>query len=106
MTARLFKNGSIHITNNGNQYPRESTLVNALYALEDIDTTAIGESFCINNFCEGCTLWNCHDDLCYLLNLSALEALPEGRAMILHPRRPDDTDREIIAREYGEEVTA
>lgn len=106
MTARLFKNGSIHITNNGNQYPRESSLINALYALEDIDTTAIGESFCINNFCEGCTLWNCNRDLCYLLNLSELEALPEGRALILHPHRPDETDREIIAREYGEEVTA
>ena len=106
MTALELSNGTLKLHRDRYDDPTESTLVNALYALEDIDTTAIGESFCINNFCEGCTLWNCHDDLCYLLNLSALEALPEGRAMILHPRRPDDTDREIIAREYGEEVTA
>ena len=106
MTARLFKNGSIHITNDGIQYPRESVLVNALYALEDIDTAVIGESFCINNFCEGCTVWNCNRDLCYMLNISALEALPDGRTMILRPRCPDEYDREIIAREYGEEVIA
>ena len=107
MTAtRDFTTNTITITNDGNNYEREGALINALYALENIDTYVIGESFCINNFCEGCTLWSCYADMCYLLNLSELETLPVGRTITLYPRTPDEYDRELIAAEYGEEVTA
>ncbi len=101
MTAiRNFKTNEITITNDGDNYKNESALINALYALEDIDTYMIGEGYCLSNVAEGCTIYSAFSDMCYILDITALTSLPLGGKMTLTPRIPDEYDREILAREY------
>lgn len=105
MTAtRDFATNTITITNDGNNYERESALINVLYALEDVDTYIIGEGYCISNYAMGCTVWSCYCDMCYYININVIESMAEGDTVTLYPHAPDEYEREQIASEYGEEV--
>ena len=107
MTAkRDLTTNIITLINDGNNYERESPLVNALYALEDVDTYIIGEGYCICNYAMGCTVWSCYADMCYYININEIETMAEGDEVILSPHAPDEYEREQIAAEYGEEVAA
>lgn len=105
MTAkRDLTTNIITLINDGDNYERESLLVNALYALEDVDTYAIGESYCTSNYSMGCTVWSCYADMCYYISIDEIEAMVEGDKVILYPHIPDECEREQIAEECGEEV--
>lgn len=106
MTAkRDLTTNIITLINDGNNYERESLLVNALYALEDVDTYIIGESYCTSNYTMGCTVWSCYADMCYYISIDEIEAMAEDDEVILYPHVPDDYERKQIADEYSEEVT-
>lgn len=102
--ARTYNNDNIHIrlfdyTVEGIKAQRYSAFEALMWALEAVDTTFIGEEYCLSNYEMGCTLYNCNRDKVYILNFSELDRLSEGKTIILTARTPDETDREIIARE-------
>ncbi len=103
---RNFTTNTITITNDGNHDKRESLLVNALWSMESIDTYMIGEPYTLGNWSEGVTLHSAYSGMCYTLDIGALSALPVGGSLVLEARTPDEADREYLAIEYGEEVTA
>ncbi len=68
------------------------------FALEDMDTYFIGDSFCLSNYAMGQTVYNCNQDKCYTLDLNDIEdTLLKGRTLKLYARKPDADDRELIA---------
>ena len=97
-----FKNGNIHF-----RCPLEdrkfledkqaSAIEIVSWILDEIDCYFIGETYCLSNYTEGITVYNCCSDLCYVLNLTNIESdLMSGRYIKLKARKPDETDREVI----------
>lgn len=79
MTALELNNGALKLHRDRYDDPTESTLVNALWACEERDTYMIGEPWSLD---------------------------PYGGVVTLQPHAPEEWEREEIARENGEEVTA
>lgn len=64
-----------------------------------IDCYFIGETYCLSNYETGHTIYNAYSDLVYVFPWRALEDLEAGKTVRLYARKPDETDREIIAGE-------
>ena len=72
------------------------------WTLNEIDCYFIGESYCLDNYSTGATIYNAYSDLCYTINFSDVEdALMAGRYLKLYARKPDEYDREAIEKEWG-----
>lgn len=67
--------------------------------LDMIDCYFIGETYCLNNYETGHTIYNTYSDLIYVFAWSELEALEAGKAVKLFARKPDETDSELIEME-------
>ena len=106
--VKEFKNGNINIhftteeieeINRDDMQSGLSALINALYWA---DCYMIGDSFCINNFTMGQLIYSAYSDVCYILDLSDIDAvLMQGKTLKLCARKPDAEDREMIEREMG-----
>lgn len=104
MTKR-FKNGNLTVrfdhdiieqVNAGTVSPVEALS----WELEGKGCYFIGESYCLSNYEEGATVYNCFSDVCYVVNFTDVAAvLMAGKTMRLYARTPDETDREIMESE-------
>lgn len=101
-----FNNGNINIRFSPEQIAELKTgkisAVEVLsWALDEIDCYFIGESYCLNNFTTGATIYNAYSDLCYVIDFSDVETvLMSGRCLKLYARKPDEQDRETIEKEW------
>jgi len=99
--CKEYKNGNIII-----KYDRDTiaeskrdSLLTLSSVLDEIDCSFIGETYCLNNYETGHTVYNSYSDLVYIFAWSELEALEAGKAVKLFARKPDETDRELIEME-------
>lgn len=104
-----FKNGNmnIHFTPEDIADIRADRIQNSgLYtlinALDWADCYFVGDSFSLGNFTMGQLIYNAHSDVCYILDMSDIDAvLMQGKTLKLYARKPDAEDREMIEREMG-----
>ena len=99
--CKEYKNGNIII-----KYDRDTiaeskrdSLLTLSSVLDEIDCSFIGETYCLNNYETGHTVYNAYSDLVYIFAWSELEALEAGKAVKLFARKPDEADRELIEME-------
>lgn len=104
--GQRFKNGNLNIRFSADEIAeiksgKYSDIEMIAYKLEAFDSRFIGESYCLSNYESGATIYSWHDDCVYILNFSDIEAkLMQGKTLKLYARKPDENDREMIAREY------
>lgn len=103
--CRQFKNGNINL-----RIPKEDLedfkKDQVLYLSELLswnNCEFIGETYCLNNFETGHTIYNWYTDRCYIFAWSDLEKLAEGKSVKLYARVPVEYEREWLKNEYGEE---
>lgn len=70
------------------------------WKLEKFDSYYVGETYCLNNFTTGHTIYNCYSDVVYVVDWSDIDSiLMKGKTLKLYARIPDDGDREILEKE-------
>jgi hypothetical protein len=96
-----YKNGNITIKYDADAIAESER--DELLVLSDIlswiDCNFIGETYCLSNYETGHTIYNYYSDLVYIFPWSALADLRNGKTVRLYARKPDETDREILAEE-------
>lgn len=99
--CKEYKNGNIVIKYDSEliELAKKEPLFAIETALEGNDCYFIGETYCLNNYETGHTIYNAYSDLVYVFPWSNLETLETGKAVKLFARKPDETDRELIERE-------
>jgi len=105
ITATRFKNGNIHIKGSPDPDTRESTLVQILWALDEVDTYLIGEEWSAGNWDCGITVYSYYEDKCYdILEGYDVNKIEKGKTLILKGREATDIDREAIAEVIAEDT--
>ena len=99
--CKEYKNGNIIIRYDRDMIAesKRDSLLTLSSVLDEIDCSFIGETYCLNNYETGHTVYNAYSDLVYIFAWSNLKALEEGKAIKLFARKPDETDRELIEME-------
>ena len=99
--CKEYKNGNIIIRYDRDMIAesKRDSLLTLSSVLDEIDCSFIGETYCLNNYETGHTVYNAYSDLAYIFAWSELEALEAGKAVKLFARKPDETDRELIEME-------
>ena len=99
--CKEYKNGNIIIKYDRDMIAesKHDSLLTLSSVLDEIDCSFIGETYCLNNYETGHTVYNSYSDLVYIFAWSELEALEAGKAVKLFARKPDETDRELIEME-------
>ena len=99
--CKEYKNGNIIIRYDRDMIAesKRDSLLTLSSVLDEIDCSFIGETYCLNNYETGHTVYNAYSDLVYIFAWSELEALEAGKAVKLFARKPDETDRELIEME-------
>ena len=99
--CKEYKNGNIIIRYDRDMIAesKHDSLLTLSSVLDEIDCSFIGETYCLNNYETGHTVYNSYSDLVYIFAWSELEALEAGKAVKLFARKPDETDRELIEME-------
>ena len=99
--CKEYKNGNIIIKYDRDMIAesKRDSLLTLSSVLDEIDCSFIGETYCLNNYETGHTIYNAYSDLVYIFAWSELEALEAGNAVKLFARKPDEADRELIERE-------
>ena len=82
-----------------------------IYELQELEAAGqlrISEPWALDPYggVEVYTLHNCRLDTCYHLTTRDLDRLQRGGVVTLQPHTPEEWEREEIAKENGEEVTA
>ena len=76
-----------------------------LIVLSDVlswaDCSFIGETYCLNNWETGHTIYNCYSDRVYIFPWRYLDDIMDGKTIRLYARKPDETENEILK---GEEL--
>ena len=99
--CKEYKNGNIIIKYDRDMIAesKRDSLLTLSSVLDEIDCSFIGETYCLNNYETGHTVYNSYSDLVYIFAWSELEALEAGKAVKLFARKPDEADRELIEME-------
>lgn len=99
--CKEYKNGNITIKFDREtiEEAKKDDVLTLSSVLEWFDCYFIGETYCLNNWETGHTLYNCYSDLVYIFPWSALEELKQGKTVRLYARKPDETYREILESE-------
>lgn len=99
--CKEYKNGNIIIKYDRDMIAesKRDSLLTLSSVLNEIDCSFIGETYCLNNYETGHTVYNSYSDMVYIFAWSELEALEAGKAVKLFARKPDETDRELIEME-------
>lgn len=99
--CKEYKNGNIIIKYDRDMIAesKRDSLLTLSSVLDEIDCSFIGETYCLNNYETGHTVYNSYSDLVYIFAWSEFEALEAGKAVKLFARKPDETDRELIEME-------
>ena len=73
------------------------------FELEEVDTSFIGEEFCLSNYTTGILCYSYYADKVFLLDFSDIEnILMSGKTLVLYAKEPDVDEREIIEAEEAE----
>ena len=106
--VKEFKNGNLNIHFSAeeiteiNSDDMQSGLSALINVLDWADCYFVGNSFSWGNFTMGQLIYNAYSDVCYILDLSDIDAvLMHGKTLKLYARKPDAEDREMIEREMG-----
>lgn len=99
--CKEYKNGNIIIRYDRDMIAesKRDSLLTLSSVLDEIDCSFIGETYCLNNYETGHTVYNAYSDLVYVFAWSELETLEAGKAVKLFARKPDEADRELIEME-------
>ena len=99
--CKEYKNGNIIIKYDRDMIAesKRDSLFTLSSVLDEIDCYFIGETYCLNNYETGHTVYNAYSDLVYIFPWRELETLASGKAVKLFARKPDETDRELIEME-------
>lgn len=99
--CKEYKNGNIIIKYDRDMIAesKRDSLLTLSSVLDEIDCSFIGETYCLNNYETGHTVYNSYSDLVYIFAWSELETLEAGKTVKLFARKPDETDRELIEME-------
>lgn len=104
--VKEFKNGNLNISFTEEEIEEitsddmQSGLAALINALDWADCYFVGDSFCLSNFTMVQLIYNAYSDVCYILDLSDIDAvLMNGKTLKLYARKPDPEDLEMIERE-------
>ncbi len=99
--CKEYKNGNIIIRYDRDMIveSKRDSILTLSSVLDEIDCSFIGETYCLNNYETGHTVYNAYSDLVYVFAWSELETLEAGKAVKLFARKPDEADRELIEME-------
>ena len=99
--CKEYKNGNITIKYNKERIEdaKKDDVLTISDVLSWLDCYFIGETYCLNNYETGHTVYNYYSDLIYVFPWRYMEELEKGKAVKLYARKPDEIDREIIERE-------
>lgn len=99
--CKEYKNGNIIIKYDRDMIAetKRDSLLTLSRVLDEIDCSFIGETYCLNNYETGHTVYNSYSDLVYIFAWSEVETLEAGKAVKLFARKPDETYRELIEME-------
>ena len=99
--CKEYKNGNITIKYNKERIEdaKKDDVLTISDVLSWLDCYFIGETYCLNNYETGRTVYNYYSDLIYVFPWRYMEELEKGKAVKLYARKPDEIDREIIERE-------
>ena len=83
--CKEYKNGNIIIKYDRDMIAesKRDSLLTLSSVLDEIDCSFIGETYCLNNYETGHTVYNSYSDLVYIFAWSELEALEAGKAVKL-----------------------
>lgn len=99
--CKEYKNGNLTIKYDAEtiqEAEKDAVLILAC-VLEEIDCDFFGETYCLNNFETGHSVYNAYSDLVYVFPWRLLDELQKGKTIRLHARKPDAADLEIINNE-------
>lgn len=101
--AREYKNHNItiHLDKEGIKDFEKDEVLAISDLLFWIDCDFIGETYCLNNWETGHTIYNFYSDKVYIFPWRYLEDLKQGKTIRLYALEPNDTDREIIEGEFA-----
>lgn len=104
--CREYKNGDITIklSRDAIAEMKEDEILYISDLLFGLDCYFIGESYCLNNWEMGHTLYNAYSNKVYIFPWACLDDLKEGKTVRLYAREPEEDDREVLAREWGMEA--
>lgn len=99
--CKEYKNGNIIIRYDRDMIAesKRDSLLTLSSVLDEIDCSFIGETYCLNNYETGHTVYNAYSNLVYVFAWSELETLEAGKTVKLFARKPDEADRELIEME-------
>ena len=82
------------------EYDLEQAQQDDILVLSDVlfweDCYFYGDSYCLNNYEMGHSIYNCNADLVYIFPWSYLDELKQGKEITLYGHEPSDVDREIL----------
>lgn len=99
--CKEYKNGNITIKYDSEtiKEAEKDEILTVSSVLEWLDCSFVGETYCLNNWETGHTLYNCYSDLVYIFPWRLLEDLKQGKTVRLYAMKPNETDREILESE-------
>ena len=100
-TIREYKNGNITVkyTSDGIKDSKRDNVLTISELLSWFDCSFIGDTYCLNNYETGHTVYNYYSDLIYVFPWKALQELEQGKTIRLYARKPNQWDREQIEQE-------
>lgn len=104
MLVKRFKNGNFNVKMEREDFNRESTLVNLIWALGDYDCSIFGEEYCIGNWEMGLDMFCHYNGMIIRIPYSVLEELENWKTVKLYAHFPDKWEMEEYDRlvEIGE----
>lgn len=101
--GKEYKNGNITIKFDHDliELAERDEILALATALESLDCYFIGETYCLSNYATGHTIYNAYSDLVYVLSWDMLDTLKSGQTVRLYAQNPDNTEREMIEKEWN-----
>ena len=99
--CKEYKNGNIIIKYDRDMIAesKRNSLLTLSSVLDEIDCSFIGETYRLNNYATGHTIYNVYSDLVYIFDWNLLAMLENGETIRLYAHKPDEADRELIEME-------
>lgn len=99
MIVKKFKNGNYNVKMEKDDFNKESTLINLLWALGEYDCGLFGDEYCLGNAIGmAVDVYDYYTDKLVRIPYSILDDLEMGKTVKLYARKLDEFDREEYKR--------
>ena len=94
MIVKRFKNGNFNVKMESEDFNKESTLINLIWALQDNDCDLFGEEYCISNYEMGVDMYCYYTGMIVSIPYRVLEELENGKTIKLYAHFPNEWETE------------